>query len=89
MLVLPGGVDEAIAIALSGDVRQRGQREHAGSQQRSPHFHARLRIRSDGKLARQFTERPATPSRDEFPKPRNLSVSFAGLNDPLARGQCS
>jgi len=33
-------------------------------------------------------ERPATPSPDEFPTPRNLAVSVYGLNDRLARVPC-
>jgi hypothetical protein len=71
---IAGGVDEAVAIALPGEVRlrQRRQREHARSQRRSPDFHASLRIRSYGKLARRFTDRRATPLRDEPPTRRNL-----------------
>jgi len=32
------------------------------------------------------TERPATPSLDELPKPRNLQACFAGLIDLRERG---
>jgi hypothetical protein len=39
-------------------------------------------------VSRRFIGSLAFASPDEFPKPRNLSASVAGLNDPQARGQC-
>jgi hypothetical protein len=38
-------------------------------------------------ISQHFIESPPFSSPDESPKPRNLLVSFVGLNDPLAHVQ--
>jgi hypothetical protein len=74
--VMPGS-----SLDICSPVVQAERRETTEIVSNSAFMHAPC-IRSGGKLARRFTEQPAAPSRDGFPRQHNLQACSFGLNDP-------